>query len=248
MLRGIYTAASGLNVQQAGLDVAGNNIANFQTPGFKQDRLSAGSFPAVLLIRLEREAQPAPVGQTCCGVQVSSIETSFEQGPLENTGNLRDVALEGDGFLVAATPDGERYFRTGTLFVDQEGYLVTSGGHQVLGENGPVRIEGGEFKIFADGTVVSGQNPVDRLRVVTFQDQNALVKEGAGYFSAPGIQPDPAAAAKVRQGVLEGSNVELTDEMVRLIEGVRAYQLCQRALRTHDALLDRAVNQVGKTD
>jgi flagellar basal-body rod protein FlgG len=111
-----------------------------------------------------------------------------------------------------------------------------------------VRVEGGEFKILADGTVVSGQNPVDRLRVVAFQDRDALVKEGAGYFSAPGLQPGPAAATKVQQGALEGSNVELTGEMVRLVEGVRAYQLCQRALRTHDALLDRAVNQVGKTD
>lgn len=247
MLRGIYTAASGLNVQQTGLDVAGNNIANSETPGFKQDRLSAGSFPAVLLMRLDRVAQPAPIGQTCYGVQVSKIKTDFEQGPLEKTGNLRDVALEGDGFLVAAAPGGERYFRTGTLFLDREGYLLTSSGHLVLGENGPVRVEGGEFEILADGTVVSGQNPVDRLRVVTFQDRNALVKEGAGYFAAPGLQPDPAVETKVQQGTLEGSNVELTDEMVRLVEGVRAYQLCQRALRTHDALLDRAVNQVGKT-
>ena len=245
MLRGIYTAASGLNVQQVGVDVAANNIANLDTPGFKRDQMSAGSFPAVLLMRLESGREAVPIGQTCYGVQASAVTTDFSQGALENTGNSRDVALSGDGFLVAATPDGERYFRSGTLFVDGEGYLVTSNGDQVMGEDGPIKVGTGTFKIFTDGTVVAGEEAAGKLRVVAFPDSGVLIKEGRNYFRAD-AQPGAAEATAVQQGFLEVANVDLAREMVRLVEGVRAYQFCQRALRTHDELLGKAVNQVGR--
>ncbi|MGQ9512490.1 flagellar hook-basal body protein [Thermodesulfitimonas sp.] len=247
MLRGIYTAATGLNLQQVAIDLVANNVANVSTAGFKSDRLSAMSFPEVLLLRAEPEGRRMqPVGVTGYGTEVAAITTDYTQGALENTGNLGDVALHGEGFLVVQTDAGERYFRGGTIFVDGEGYLVTANGDRILGEGGPVQVGGSDYKIAPDGTVLAGGNPVDRLLVVDFQDKIVLVKEGKGYFRAAGGLPEAAAGAVILQGYLETANVDLTREMTMLIEGLRAYQLNQRALRTHDELLSRAVNQIGK--
>ncbi|WP_334110652.1 flagellar hook-basal body protein [Thermodesulfitimonas autotrophica] len=246
MLRGIYIAATGLNLQQVAIDLVANNMANVSTTGFKSDRLSAASFPELLLLRVEPERKVQPVGSTSYGAEVAAVTTDYTQGPLENTGNLRDVALRGEGFLVVQTGAGERYFRGGPIFVDGEGYLVTANGDWVLGEGGPVQVGSSDYRIAPDGTVLAGENPVDRLLVVDFQDKGALIKEGNGYFRAAGSLPETATGTEVLQGYLEAANVDLTREMTVLIEGLRAYQLSQRALRTHDELLAKAVNQVGK--
>ncbi|HIE11837.1 MAG TPA: flagellar hook-basal body protein [Desulfotomaculum sp.] len=246
MLRGIYTAASGLNLQQTKIDVVANNIANVSTAGFKRDRIGIGSFPEILLLRMEAGKRPEHIGVTCYGSLAQDVSTDFRDGPLQNTGVLRDVALMGEGFLAVETADGERYWRGGTLFVDGDGFLVTASGDRVLGENGPIAPESSDFRIAEDGTITVAGNPVDRLLLVDFEDKRALVKEGRGYFRYDGPWPVTASAAVVRQGFLEGSNVELAEEMARLIEGLRAYQLSQRSVRTHDELLGRTVNQVGK--
>lgn len=246
MLRGIYTAASGLSLQQTQMDVIANNVANFSTTGFKLDRVDVGSFPSILLLRLEGGGQAEPIGVTCFGTVAENLTTDFREGPLQNTGVLGDVALMGEGFLVAETADGERYFRGGTLYINGDGFLANSNGDRVLGENGPIALESSDFRISGDGTITVADNPVAKLRLVDFEDKIALVKEGRNYFRSDGAGPVAVSGTVVRQGLLEGSNVELADEMAKLIEGLRAYQLSQRALRTHDELLDRAVNQVGK--
>lgn len=245
MLRGLYAAGAGLNLQQVTLDVVANNIANATTDGFKNDRVGAASFPELLVWRLE-PPKPQPVGTTAFGTVVAVIETDYRQGLLENTGELRDVALLGPGFFVVETGTGERYFRGGTLFVDREGYLVTAAGERLLGEGGPVQVGTSNFSVGRDGTVYVDGQPVDRLLVVEFPDRRALVKEGNGYFRADGAPWEAATETEVLQGYREASNVDLTAEMTRLLEGLRAYQLNQRVLRTQDELLGKAVNQVGK--
>ncbi|MEW6181675.1 MAG: flagellar hook-basal body protein [Bacillota bacterium] len=246
MLRGIYNAASGLNQQQKEIEVAGHNIANVSTTGFKPSRINSGSFPVVLLTRMQTGKEPAGIGQTSYGTQMVVQVTRFDQGPLESTGSPMDVALMGDGFLVADTADGERYFRGGTLCIDSEGYLATVSGDKILGENGPIEITNGKPEISPDGGVTVDRQTVGKLRVVEFADRDQLVNEGHGYFSADGTVPDDSAATVVQQGYLEASGVNVADELTRLIEGLRAYQLSQRALRTQDETLSRAINEVGK--
>ncbi|MEW6447626.1 MAG: flagellar hook-basal body protein [Bacillota bacterium] len=246
MLRGLYTSASGLNLQQTAIDVVANNIANLSTTGFKLDRLRVGSFPSILLWRLEAGKRAEPVGVTCYGALAEAVTTDFREGPLQNTGVLRDVALMGQGFLVAETPAGERYFRGGTLFLNGDGFLTTGSGDKVLGENGPITLDSGDFRIYEDGTIAVKGKPVDKLRLVDFKDKSGLVKEGRNYFRSDGSVPVAASGTVVRQGFLEGSNVDIAEEMAKLIVGLRAYQFSQRAFRTHDELLGKAVNQVGK--
>lgn len=246
MLRGIYTAASGLNMQQTQMDVVANNIANLSTTGFKLDRVGVGSFPSILLVRLEAGEQAEPIGTTCYGTLAETVTTDFRDGPLQNTGVLSDVALIGEGFLVVETTDGERYFRGGTLYINGDGFLATASGDRVLGENGPIAMETGHFRIAEDGTITVEGNTVDKLLLVEFEDKSGLVKEGQNYFRSDSAGPVASSGTVVRQGFLEGSNVQLADEMARLIEGLRAYQLSQRSFRAHDEILGKAVNQVGK--
>ncbi|MEW6172053.1 MAG: flagellar hook-basal body protein [Bacillota bacterium] len=246
MLRGMYNAASGLNQKQRELEVAGHNIANVSTTGFKSSRLNSGSFPVVLLSRLQPGKEPASIGQTSYGTQTVVQVTRFDQGPLESTGSPMDVALMGDGFLVVDTANGERYFRGGTLYIDSEGYLATVTGDKVLGDDGPIEVPTGKMTISPDGGISVDEQAVGKLQIVEFAEKDKLVREGHGYFSAEGTRPDVATATVVQQGYLEASNVDLPGEMTRLIEGLRAYQLNQRALRTQDEMLSKAVNQVGK--
>lgn len=245
MLRGIYISASGLKLQQSEIDITSHNIANVSTQGFKQSRLSATSFEKVLLMRVGPGKETAPLGQTSYGTQIAEQRTGFDQGPLESTRNLTDVALNGDGFLVADTDDGERYFRGGPLSVDSEGYLITRSGDKVLGEDGPLEVRSGQFDISPDGTVTVGDRRVGKLDIVDFEDSKMLVKEDTGYFKNEGSQEtDPVAV--VQQGYLEGANVDWAAEIARLFLDLRAYQLNQRALRVQEETLDNAINQVGK--
>jgi flagellar basal-body rod protein FlgG len=244
MLRGIYISASGLQVQQSGIDITAHNIANVATQGYKQSRLNAESFPEVLLMRLGPSRETASLGQASYGGKIAEIKIGFEQGPLENTRNLKDVALTGNGFLIVDTGGGERYFRGGCLSVDSEGFLVTGGGDRVLGEEGPLEVRSGQFQISPDGTVTVGDRRVGKLAMVDFEDLNMLAKEDKGYFRNEGSQEsDPVAF--IQQGYLEGSNVDWGAEMARLFLSLRAYQLNQRALRVQEETLDKAINQVG---
>ncbi|ACX53101.1 fagellar hook-basal body protein [Ammonifex degensii KC4] len=258
MIRGIYIAASGLNLQQALLDVTANNLANLSTPGFKQDRLTATTFAEVLLYRLEREGITA-IGTTNYGTLPERSYTDFTQGALVETGNYRDVALVGEGFLVADTPQGIRYFRSGTLFVDREGYLTTATGDRVLGEGRrPIQVGEESFTILPDGTVEVAGRTVGRLLVVRIinpqqregelpiWDSGILAKEGRNYYRLVGGSEAPAVGTLVRQGWLEAANVDLAGEMARLCTCLRAYQLASRALKTHDELLNRIINQTAK--
>ncbi|RDV84692.1 flagellar hook-basal body protein [Ammonifex thiophilus] len=260
MIRGIYIAASGLNLQQALLDVTANNLANLSTPGFKQDRLTATTFSEVLLYRLEREGT-APIGTTNYGALPENSWTDFSQGALVETGNYRDVALAGEGFLVATVGGEELYFRSGTLFVDREGYLTTATGDRVLGEDRrPIQVGEEPFTILPDGTVEVAGKVAGRLLVVRvinpqqqegrlpIWDSGILGKEGRNYYRLmPGYNAVPATGTLVRQGWLEAANVDLAGEMSRLCTCLRAYQLASRALKTHDELLNRIINQTAKS-
>ncbi|MGO0121717.1 flagellar hook-basal body protein [Desulfothermobacter acidiphilus] len=256
MIRGIYTAGTGLNQQQNLLDVTANNLANLSTPGFKEDRLAVTSFSEILLYRLEQSG-PTPIGTTNYGTLPESSWTDFTQGALEETGNYRDVALAGDGFLVARVNGQELLFRSGSLFVDREGYLVTAAGDRVLGENrDPIQVGEEPFHLEANGTVTVGGRVVGRLLVVrvipdqpkgtAVWDNGILAKEGKNYYRLGRGTLAPATGTQVRQGWLETSNVDLAASMSRLVESLRAYQLSSRVLRTHDDLLNRIINQTAK--
>lgn len=254
MIRGVYTAASGLGVAQARLEVLANNLANAATPGFKADRPVQEPFWLHLLAAREEGELPwgavswRPVGYSYQGVMVREVRIDFSPGPVKETGRHTDVALGHPGaFLAVETPQGERYTRDGRLGVDAQGYLVDSRGHRVLGENGYLEVGGGDFKIALNGEVFAADGrPVGRLRVVTFANPALLQKAGDNYFTAPPGEAQAAANPELRQGFLEGPNTDPAEAAVGIMQAVRAYGANQRLLQAHDHLLELAVNRVGE--
>jgi len=168
VLRGIYTSAAGMVVQEQRLDVLSNNLANVDTTGYKRDQAIQKAFPELLLRRMSDDGvtqfpfrsfpigsyDVAPVvGALGTGVETNEYYTIFSEGSLRQTENPFDIALEGEGFFVVQTPYGERYTRNGSFHLGPEGLLVTKQGYPVLGENGPIQIKLNNFMIDEDGVI-----------------------------------------------------------------------------------------------
>ena len=280
MVRGLFTAASGMNVQQNRLDEIANNLANVDLTGYKKDTAIQKAFPEMLIRRLNDNGvftfpfgsvDTSPlVGTLGTGVETNEVYTNFTQGALKQTENDFDVALEGGGFLTVQTPQGERLTRNGSFLLNSDGYLVTKNGDFVLGENGPLKLKMNNFVIDENGTVWQNasfaaddkrlvsktENPwdsmqkVDRLKVVDVIRERYLQKQGNSYWqttdeSGP-AQIVSAGRPKVRQGYLEGANVNAVQEMVEMIEVNRAYDANQKTIQTEDSLIGKLWNEVVK--
>jgi flagellar basal-body rod protein FlgG len=191
----------------------------------------------------------SPVGRTNQGAVVSGVVTDFCAGVLKETGRETDLALAGEGFFAFEVADtGQRrvlYSRDGELHTDGEGCLVNSRGHRILGESGYVQVGRGSFTVDQDGVLTTADKDQVRLRVVEFTDKSMLVKEGDDYFSAPAGEGIDSGSPGVAQGFLERSNVDVSAEMVNMIEIFRAYEASQKLIQAHDQLLDSAINRVG---
>ena len=151
MIRGWYTAASGMNAQQKQLDVIAQNLANADTTSYKRDVAVHKSFSELLIRRMRDDgvvknpfgsSDSAPIiGKLGLGVELNEIFTEFEQGSLKQTNAPSDFALEGKGFFCVETPYGEQYTRNGNFLVGVEGYLMTKEGYPVIGENGRIFLQ-----------------------------------------------------------------------------------------------------------
>ena len=135
MIRGLYTAATSMQVQMNKMDVITNNMSNSDTIGFKKDTMVQDSFSNELAKRIEKIGD-TKIGTMSVGVGTAKVVTNFTQGNLKSTGGTLDLALEGEGFIAVSTERGERYTRSGNLTLNNEGYLLDSNGNKVLDETG----------------------------------------------------------------------------------------------------------------
>jgi flagellar basal-body rod protein FlgG len=256
MIRGIYTAASGLGVLQARMDATSNNLANVSTNGFKQDRVQVAAFPDLLLqekIRVNIGSMSlgswSPVGYTNQGAVVTGVVTDHNSGVLKETGKETDLALSGEGFFSFEVREKGTtrvlYSRDGELSRDGEGYLVDTRGNRILGENGPVQVGGDSFTVGADGVVTTAGGEEIKLTIVDLTDKSTLMKEGNNYYSAGAGGAAEAVNPGVSQRFLESSNVDVAAESVNLIEIMRAYEASQKLIQRQDELTDLAINRVG---
>jgi len=188
------------------------------------------------------------IGNMSYGVHADEVFTSFEQGSLVASGNSLDIAFQGKGFFAIETPKGERYTRSGEFTLDSEGYVTTKEGYKVLGQNGYIQIQGKNIIIDEKGQVFSDDNEVDTLKLVDFTDYKLLEKEGDSLFTD--VSGDPqnmiAAAGLLQQGFTEASNVNSVKQMVEMITVLRSYEANQKIIKTHDEMLDKAVNEIGR--
>ena len=211
------------------LEIVANNVANLNTTGFKGD----GALFEQYLMPVARDNGFDGTDNRLNFVQDRATWLDLGQGPIQQTGNPLDVALEGSGFLVVQTPRGERYTRNGALQINNSGELVTSEGYQVIGESGPITFQNtdrdvtinpdGSIRV-REGSAATIDSSRGKLRVVDFDQPQQLKKDGASAFMAE-VNQQPRAATQLRvvQGAVEKSNVQGVLEMTRLIEVSRAY-------------------------
>lgn len=250
MLRGLYTAATGMTVQRLKMDVLTNNIVNADTTGFKRDALVSSSFETVLLERLNDPGtvnSSREVGPYSFGTHIDQVVTDLSQGSMESTGLSTDLAVSGDGFFAVETSAGERYTRCGSFHVNAEGYLTTADGYYVLGSRGRVRVGSAEFNVDTQGNVTTSGAVLDTLRVVSFQRPGDLRKQGDSlYYSTTGEIPSGAENCAVLQGYLESSNVDIASAIVDMMSVYRAYEASAKILTMTDETLGLAVNNLGR--
>lgn len=257
MLRGLYTSATGMKAQELLLDNTANNLANVNTTGFKRSHLD---FADLLYSTLEQPGTEVAVGQVDptglqigSGVRANGNSKIFTPGTLEQTGNSLDVAIEGDGFFRVLLPNGEqRYTRDGAFRIDNTGKLVTASGYLV---DGGITIQDGvsisKLSIAEDGTVSgvlegSPQSAVQlgQLQLARFLNAAGLSSEGGNLYAATPASgnevlsnPGVDGVGRLRQGFLEGSNVQVVTELISLISAQRAYEINSRAIRAGDEML-----------
>ena len=243
---GMLEAVRGCVKEEVRADVIANNLANAAVIGFKRDKIS---FQNML-----QGAGSASTG-TAQGSSVPSqdqnlvhILTDFSDGPLRPTGNSLDVAIEGKGFFKIQTPEGIRYTRKGNFSSDEQGLLMTQDGNPVLGKGGPITISGANVMIDKTGKVLVDGSEVGQLDVVDLTKPGLLLKDGATLFrAAEGNEERPLPETTiVRQGYVEDSNVNVSEEMVSMIHSLRAFESYQKAIHVMDGLDNRAINEVSK--
>ncbi len=253
MIRGWYIGSSGMNAQQNRLDAISNNLANVDTAGYKRDISMSKSFSELLLRRTEADgvyktsvgsADAAPIiGKLGLGVETNENYTSFEQGSFRATDSSSDFALSGEGFFSVETPAGERYTRNGNFILGKEGVLVTKDGYPLMGENGEIHLEDDKFNVNEDGMIYSKDGEfIDRIKVVRFDNERYLKKMGNSLWSANDISGSAYVAEgserpKMMQGYVETSNVNVVEEMVKMIEVNRAYEANQKTIQSEDAMM-----------
>jgi flagellar basal-body rod protein FlgF len=189
-------------------------------------------------------------GEKMSFVQDISLVRNLTEGQMSATDNPLDVAISGDGYFEVETPVGPRYTRNGVLQLNADGQLVTSSGQPVLGEGGtPITLppNSADVTITRDGTVSTDQGPAGRLRLVRFDNEQAMVKLADGLYDADGQDPLPAEGAEVVQGMIEGSNVQGIIELTKMIETVRHYSSTGKLVNDEHERLRRAIQSLGGT-
>ncbi len=225
------------------LDIVANNIANADTTGFKVESLMVETEPM-------RPANTSPGPKPVKFVIDRSVGRDFGQGGLRTTGATFDLAIDGDGFFKIQTAEGERYTRNGQFTLDALGRLTTPGGQAVLDDGGGeivIDLERGRVTIGADGTVSQGAERVGKVGVVRFQELSVLEKTGDNFYrNTSNAAAEAAPDAKVRQGMLEGSNVKPIAEITRMLQVTRAYESMAKMMDSSAELSRRSIERMGR--
>jgi flagellar basal-body rod protein FlgG len=252
--RSLYIAATGMNAQQSQMDVISNNLANVSTNGFKGSR---AVFEDLLYQTVRQpgadstQQTQVPSGiQLGTGVQQVATERLYTQGNLQQTGNSKDVAINGNGFFQVQMPDGTTaYTRDGSFQTNAQGQLVTSSGYPVIPAI-TVPVTATSLTIGSDGSVSitqpnsSNSTQIGTMQLATFINPAGLGAQGENLFSETSSSGTPNSSApgsngsgSLQQGYVETSNVNVVQELVNMIQTQRAYEINSKAVTTSDQML-----------
>jgi len=256
MVRGLYTAYTGMVNEQKRLDIISNNLANSATVGYKAENVTSQSFKDMMAIKI-RDGSNAyldePVGNMNLGVKICETYMDWTQGSLRETGNTYDIAIEGDGFFTMRVTDANgndetMYTRNGRFTVTKDGFIVDCDGNHLQGASGDLQVpvDATEIAIKNSGAVYADGVLVDTIAITDFEDYNYLELYGENMYRALNGATVKQAYAGMLQGFTEQSNVNVIDQMVSMITITRAYEAGQKMIQTQDNLIGKAVNEVGK--
>lgn len=221
----------GTDVKDLDIDQNGNLLADGQT-----------------VTNLVKEVAPQVIGTINGGVKGTRVLTSFDQGQLSRTDNKLDVALQGDGFFIVNTSEGQFLTRNGNFTINSQGRLVTMEGYPVEGQNGPITIASENVVINEFGEIMENGQAIDKIQTVAYSNKSDVSKIGGSYYRERSkIYGEKGPAdAEVVQGFLEASNADSIEEMIKLIELSRNYESGQKVVNTIDEMISKAVNEVGR--
>ncbi|KHD38284.1 flagellar basal body rod protein FlgG [Clostridium acetobutylicum] len=257
MVRGLYTAISGMVVQEAKQDVITNNLANTNTVGFKSDSLSSQSFEDVLIQNYSKRENGVPertlLGTLNLGSRINDTATNFTGGNIQATDIDTDFAIEGRGFFTVRKNNGSDqnyYTRNGHFHVNMDGYMLDDSGDYIMGTNlatnttEPIKLGKGSVSCDPYGNVsVDGQAKY-KFNFVDFNDYTKLKKIGDNLFQ--GDNPIQNFNASVENKALEGSNVNVMKGMTDMMTTMRVFESNQKTVQSIDETVGKAVNEVGK--
>lgn len=257
MLKGLYTAYTGMINEQHRMDTMTNNLANASTNGFKKEGATSQSFDSVLAYKIKDTSQagnlPKRIGNMTLGVKIGENYVDYSEGPIKETGNTLDLALSSNGFFTIeytnkAGETSTKYTRDGNFTMTSQGYLVTQDGDFVLGERGRrIRLNTTQdVSIDRMGNIYQDGTQVASLQITDFEDYDYLERYGENYFEPVEGARTVAADTQVYSGYLELANISVVTEMVNMIAIQRQYDANQKVITTYDDTLDKAVNQTGR--
>ena len=242
----LYVGLSNQMVLKRQMDIIANNIANADTNGFKFESLITKTVPGSPAFTA---GGPRPVKF----VGADGVARDFGQGGLRTTGSTFDLGIEGQGFFKVTTKNGDRFTRDGHFRTDANGVITTQAGDPVADDGGgQITIDPskkGEITISQDGIVSQGAERVGKIGVYKFDSLSALEKTGDNqYQNAANQQPTAATDAKVRQGMLESSNVNPIVQITKMIEVNRAYESVTQMMSAESDLSRNSVARLGKAN
>ena len=258
MLKGLYTAYTGMRNEQKRMDIVTNNLANTDTTGFKKEGVTNQAFSDVLAYRIKDSTTPGVdakrLGSMNMGVKIGETYRDFSQGAFKTTDNTFDLALSGNGFFTIEFKDKEgntstMYTRDGNFNMTQDGYLVTQDGDFVLGADGnhiKLTPEIKDVSIDRQGRIYQNGTLKGTLQLNDFEDYDYLEMYGENLYTQVEGATRKAPDCQVHQGYLEASNVETVAEMVEMITITRAYEANQKVIQAYDDSLQISANQIGR--
>lgn len=249
MMQSVYMALSGMSAQQYAMDIIGNNLANINTMAYKSGR---ADFADALYQQMQRPVGAGNYLQKGSGVLVNAVQRDNSMGEYVSTGSPLDFMIDGAGYFAVQGPQGVCYTRDGSCQVSVKNgtnYLVTSSGDYVLGtDNKPIAVPGDAEQVSCDssGNLSLGGVRFASLKTVSFANPSGLSDAGANtYVPTAASGAATPAAATVRQGWQEGSNVNMAAEMARLLIAQRGYSILGDAIKTADEM-DAGANSMSR--
>jgi flagellar basal-body rod protein FlgG len=252
MMRALTTAGTGMVAQQFNLDTISNNLANVNTTGYKHQR---AEFEDLMYQTYKGSSQNSGAVQVGLGTAFAATGSDFSEGALQPTTNPLDMAIVGNGFFQVQKPDGSvAYTRDGSFKQDANGQLVTSAGYPL---DPPITIPTNATSVTVSPTgVVSASIPgqaeaqeVGQIQIALFSNPAGLTRLGENLYQAGGASgdaqlnnPGSTGTGEIKSGYLEGSNVQVVDEMVKMIMAQRAYEINSKAIQTSDEMLSTINN------